>query len=438
MRHFSDDDVMTWILGEELLPPHVEEHARECRQCAAVLRKGEQFVEVIRDPAVWEEPPSQPESTAFIEQLEQLEDRLQTEREDAEAVIRYSQTAEIERQIAIQGGTVGMVRALIDRSFEEVERNPEQGERFANLAVLAASLLRPAEYGDQLVNASRGQAWKQRANAFRMCGKFAEALRDLEDAEAAFLRTTVPDPEIAAVNYICATIFWTQGRLTEARQLLEGSSAIFVRFGDDVRFRSAQLLLSGVLDRQGEHDVAIELLRELLKIIPSGDTVFRGRALIHLGVFLMQADDPRAESYLQQAHHCLGTAGLRTEALRALWNLGRAALRQGHMQAAAHTLEEAYEEAAALGLQVDVAMIALDRAELYLAQENLSLVESLCRDALETFQAVNAPRFAADAFAYLETAAKRQQLSASDLAFVREFFNAAGEDPERRFVPPGI
>jgi tetratricopeptide (TPR) repeat protein len=443
MMHLTEDDILVWLVTEGALPPDMERHSRGCEECSAKLREGLQFRETLRDPATWTEPRVR-SHRSMIEELEALERRLDDERSSAEALLRVLEPTELEFRLAFPAtlgqprsdATVGLVRALIDRSFEEVERDPKRGLSYASLAVRAALLLRPDDYPLDLVLATRGQAWRQRANARRMSGELVTALEDLDRAAAEFNETAVPEPEIATLHYIRATVYWTQGRLADATKLLHQASRTFRRFGDDVRFRNAQMLLAGVIERSGDRDEAIEILRGILKHLPAGDAVFRGRVLHNLGVFLLHGNEPRAESYLQQAHHCLQAAGLRTEALRALWNLGRAARQRENFDSAARTLEKAYEEAAALGLHLDVAMIALDRAELYLAQEEIPFVQSLCQDALRTFQTADTPRFAAEAFAYLEAAAKRRKLSTDDLSFVRDFFVTATAEPGLRFVPP--
>jgi tetratricopeptide (TPR) repeat protein len=443
MTHITEDDVLVWLVTEGALPPDMERHSRGCEECSARLREGLQFRETLRDPATWTEPRVR-SHRLMIDELEALERRLDGERSSADELLRVVEPTELEFRLAFPATigqprsdvTVGLVRALIDRSFEEVERDPKRGMSYASLAVRAALLLRPDDYPLDLVLATRGQAWRQRANARRMCGELVAALEDLDRAAAEFNETAVPEPEIATLHYIRATVYYTQGRLAESRTLLEDASRTFRRFGDDVRFRNARLLLAGVLEDGGERRQAIDLLRDLMRAVPPAETVFRGRVLHNLGVFLLHDDQPRAESYLQQAHHCLRSAGLRTEAMRALGSLGRAACHQGNLERAADFLERAYEEATTLGLHLDVAMIALDRADLYLGRDEIPLVEILCREALQAFHDAKTPRFAAQAFAYLEAAAKRRQLSTEDLSFVREFFAGAAADPNRPFIPP--
>lgn len=436
MTHLTDDDVLLWLLSDGDLPPDRETHARQCQECSATLLQGEQLRGVLREPAAWDEPPSPFPGPPFLDQFKVLEDRLENERNDAEDALRTLSPAELERHIAVSAGTVGLARALIDRSYEEVEREPREGETYAALAILAATLLRPADYSRDLVYATRGQAWRQMANAHRMSGRLVDTLQDLDNAATAFQQITVPDPEIATLDYIRASVYYTQGRLTDARELLENATSTFRLFGDDDRYRNSRLLLAVVIERDGDRQEAIDLFNNLLREVPSTDVVFRGRVLHNLGVALLHDDQPQAESHLQQARHCLATAGLRTEALRALWNLGRAARRPGDEERAGKILNEAYEEAAALGLQIDLAMIALDRAEILLAHGDVSLVQSLCRDALDVFQKANAPRFAAEAFAYLEAAARQQRISVDDLTFVRDFFTAATAHPGTLFEPP--
>jgi tetratricopeptide (TPR) repeat protein len=435
MAHLTEDDVLVWLLTEDGLPADLFAHTRECDQCLDMLREGERFRDTLRNPASWVESPA-PLREDILDQLVALERRLAAERDEAETALVSLTHAELERRIDSGWSTVGLVRALVDRSYAEVEHEPQQGEIFASLAVRAAHHLSRDEYAPPLVSATMGQAWRQQANALRMRGKLTETLEALDHASAAFAETTVPDPEIATIHYIRAAVFYTQGRLKEARTLLEDASRTFRRFGDDERYRNARMLLAGVMEVDGDRGGAIDLLRDLLKTVPSDDTLFRGRLLHNLGVFLLHDDQPGAESYLQQAHHCLLSAGLRTEALRALRNLGRAASRSGDTGRAASILRRAYEEAVALGIQLDVAMIALDRAELYLARGEMSRVATLCSDALHTFQAANAPRFAAEAFSHLQAVAKQQQLSAADIAFVRDFFTAAHADPQQQFIPP--
>lgn len=438
MSHLTEDALFQYHLSSGPRDVDVQSHVTECHSCQGKLEELQSFVGVLREPEAWgngQKSHSLLAENPVIESLEQIEVDLADERAAAEIVIALTPPGELERAITTSDPTAGLVHALVDRSYTEVERTPAEGERFARLAVFASSRLMSEDYPAVVIDTARGQAWRQLANALRVRGSFDEALHALDESRVAFEKTPVPDPEIASLDYIRASICFTTGELDVARSLLEDACPTFNRFGDLHRYRNGQLLLAGVIERAGDTGNAVAIMQDLLKATSSDEPVFRGRVLLNLGVYLLRDDPPRAESYLQQSWRHLSSAGYRSSALRARWNLGRCAWYQGRHDQASEFLASVYEEAAALGLDVEVAMIALDRAEIHLENGEYEAVRDLCADALRTFRRVGARRFAAEAFSYLEISAKSESLTTEDLRFVRKFFTSVTEG-EVAFSPP--
>ena len=434
--HLTDDEALLWHLEFVQAGDERADHVAACESCSSLVSETSDLISQLREPETWRIPSERSSWRASLANLESLQERLETEEADAHATIARSRPSDLEER-ATTHPTVGLVRALTTASFQSVERDPSRGALLARLGVEAASRLRESDYPPDVVAMTRGLAWRQQANALRMLGTFTEALEALDRGATEFSRTRVPAPELASLDYIRAAILYTQGNLPAAGQLLEAAIDIFRSFGDETRWRNAQLLLSGLYERQGDFERAAGILHELLRLNPPEDIAFRGRILLSLGVSMLHTDSGRAESYLQQARHCLRRAGLPTEALRAEWNLGRAASLVGDDERALTQLAEAYETAETLGLMVDVAMIALDRAELLLRAGEPEAVATLCSEALRTFDREGATRFKAEAFAYLEKSARARTISFVDLQHVRGYIeDTVARAVDAPFAPP--
>lgn len=425
--HLTDDEALLWHIDRDSREPARVLHVQSCIPCRKLLEETQSFIEDLSADESWRDGAASEQNLTGMQEIATLEARLRHEEAEAERLI--GRVTELEREVRVRP-TAGLSRALVSASAEMLERDPAESGRLGDLAILAASLLDPNSYPADLLAVTRGAAWRQRANTLRMRGVLQDALLALDEAAREFRKTRVSAPELATLDYIRATIYWTQGRVRDARKLLDSSIATFEAFGDETRLRHARLLLSGLHYREGDIRTAVDILRGLLRDTPTSDTVLRGRILQNLGVYLLRSDTAKARLYLQQAQHCLRLAGLRTEAFRASWNLARAEVILGQDDAAEESLRSAWEEAAALHLEVDVAMIALDRAELLMKQQDYGRVTRLCREALSVFQQSGAAWFAADAFAYLEMAARLQTLSNADLRHVRRYVETSARRPE--------
>lgn len=431
--HLTDDEALLWdIEGGERNDARAD-HVVSCIRCTRLLESTRSFIAELERSEVWSTAePSRPPAS-LLHRISALESTMDTEEMDGRTLLQRFSIEELESRTF--PATVGTARALIDASYNSAEKNPFDAERYATLAIITASALPAPEYPRELIEMTRGAAWRQRANALRMRGAFVDAHEALDSARYYFGLTRVAEPENATLDYIRATLFLTEGRLDPALKLLESATEIFRRYADDVRMRNAKLLMSGLHQRKGDSNRALELLHDLLASTPSSDVAFRGRILLSLGVATLECDPDRAQSYLQQARHCLDAASLPTETLRADWNLGRAALRLGDSDRAEATLQSAFREAGAWGLAVDGAMIALDLAELFVRRNDFRQVAELCTRALEIFTAEGVRWFGAEAFAYLERVARSESLGLRDVDLVREYIEGEDSSP-RPFVPP--
>lgn len=429
--HVTDEEALSWHLDGASPDEDRRRHLESCLPCSRLMEDTRAFLADIavaeHDVAPLIHPPPE-----LVRRLSDLEQKLESEEEEAVSLVRTLDAEGLE-ELAGSWPTVGLACALTDLSYRTVERDPLEGERLASLAVTCALRLRDENYPPDLIASTRGHSFRQQANALRVRGALPEALSALDAAAEWYRKTTVPDPELASLAYIRATVIYTQGQITEAQQLLADAIDVFRLYGDETRLRNAQLLLAALLERAGDNVAAAAVLHTLLRDSPVEDTALRGRILVNLGVCILAREPARAESYLQQARHCLRAAGLTTEVVRAEWHLGRVAMLTGRREEALQRLAAASESASELGLVVDFAMIALDRADLHLQEEEYDEVAQLCRDAHASFQRAGVRPFQAEAFVYLEKAAKSQTLSISQISAVRQYFEAG--DDTRPFQP---
>lgn len=432
MTHLTEATVIDRVFDGTTESPEEREHRLQCLECSEMWAEIELMTDDLSDPEVWDIAPAAPPSAEGLNKLLDLEERLAFERAEARRMLQTG-VLNLQKAGSIEA-TVGMIDILSEHIDWLTERDPLHAEFIAEIAVDLSRKLPDEQYPRGVVSQSRGIALKWLANAARKIGHFDKALRALDQAAEWFSASPVPDSDLASVDYVRATVFLTQGKLIEARRLLHRSIETFAAFGEDSRRRNAQLLLSGIEHRSGNVELAVQLIEPLLAESGEYDSTFRGRVLHNLGVYLIDLDPNRASSCLRQAQHCLETAGLQTEAFRSLWQRGTLARKSGDHERAESILTLSYEKALDLGLQIDVALITLEMAEIALETCELSRVAELASTALADLRALDAPLYAAQAFEYLQRAAGEQTLGIPELKFVRGFFEAAGST--NSFTPP--
>ena len=124
--------------------------------------------------------------------------------------------------------TGGVVRALIRAAHGKHEDDALTALTFADNAIAIAEGLDDERYPHSAADQLRATAWKERANAQILLGRFAAAHRSLDSAERFHRRYTPNGLGLAIVTIVRAGLFYAQECFDEATTLAECAERGFV------------------------------------------------------------------------------------------------------------------------------------------------------------------------------------------------------------------
>jgi tetratricopeptide (TPR) repeat protein len=412
--HYTDDDLSAYVTDPSRVPDReaIEGHLAECADCRARVVSLEEVEEELRDPAVWGQV------DGFLARPARLEEALKLkaaiERENAGAVrlltpllampIRFAEANIAENP---RFHTAGVVRMLCTEANGMHDKRPKFSLQLADAAcAIAAMLTHPPS-----ARLYRAFALRERANALRYLGRFAEALKALDEAEVLFDASPGADPyDRAIVGYIRGTVFVEVERAEEALAIAHSATEVFREYGDQRRELSSQLLEGMCLHTLGMHgdaaesfEAVIALARELNER-PTLAYAVQAAAVAHVDLRAFE----RAQTYYAEALVLYDESGLETEKVRVEWALGGLAMARGELEAADRMLHDARAELQRLGLRNDHALATLEWVEVRLALHRTEGVVKACREILVQFDSEGMMRNARMALAHLHQALAKQ------------------------------
>lgn len=163
--------------------------------------------------------------------------------------------------------TVGLCEALIDRSFELRESDPQAMLRLARCAQEATDRLEKGMYPQGLTYDLRARAWANLANALRLN-------EDLESAQKAMKRASqlrnegTGDPLLQArLADLAASLQFTLRRFPEALQLLDVALEIHRRHSGPHEVGRILILKGLYIGASGDAVTGLQLLAQSLKLV---------------------------------------------------------------------------------------------------------------------------------------------------------------------------
>ena len=277
-----------------------------------------------------------------------------------------------------------LIHRLLEDSHALRYENPDRMLHLAELARRAAEAcsVEAAGSGPRLADL-RAQAWRQVANALRVCGRLQEA----EDAFAAaqrFRGEGTGDPRLRAL--LCeqmASLSIFQRRFQAAVDLAEEAGRIYRELDERTSLASTMVQRAVAALYSGEADLAVRLLNRALPLIdPAADPHLLLAAchnLVRCYIDLGQPD--RALSIHSETRDLYRSLEDPLIVLRAGWQEGQLLRDLGHLRAAEAALRLARQGFQERGLRFEVAVVSLDLAGVYI---RLGATEDLERTLAET------------------------------------------------------
>jgi tetratricopeptide (TPR) repeat protein len=442
-RHYDDDELSDYALAPSLDPGReaIEQHVAGCAACRTRLQIAQELEEAFRDEEMWGAVDLLLTRPQRLEAARAEYARIEREGAEAEALLspllksplRF-RGAEIDTDSRFH--TASVVRNLCLAAHARHEKQPQFSLAITNAACRIALQLPKSGTERRAVLAL---AVRERANAFRYLGRFAEGLKSLDDAAKLFDQSPGTDPfDLAIVSYIRATIYLKSGRAAEGLPLAREAAEVLREYGDRSRELAAVMAEAVCLIYTGHPSKAAETFERVALIARATEQPeILARALQNAGEAYLAASNPeQATPRLIEALALFDNLGLTTERTRSIWKLASARAAEGALHEAAEQLERVRSELAELGLTNDAALATLEWAEVRLALGESSGVAERCAAIAVDFETEGMLRNARIALAYLQEALRSGNATPDVVRHVRAYLTDLPNRPAGAFVRP--
>lgn len=440
MTHYDDE---AWIRfgieggrDREML-----DHLAGCALCRAKLAELETTDAAMRAPETWRHVDVLLQQSRGLEELLEEKARMDAEDEAAARLLAPLVRSPLRFRLANVGAnkkarTAGVVRYLCAMARDLHEKRPQFSLELTTTAYEIAQTLEDRR-GTLPPSLSIGLAVRERANALRYLGRFAEALDMLKYAEQIFEQSLVDRHDVAIVWFIRATVLMKMGHLEEARQLARKTARVFRAYADVRRELGAQLVVAACLILAERHSEAVQTYEQIaVKARALGDRNILARAAnAAANLYLDLGHYDRAEQFYIEALVVFDERGLTTEKARVEWSLALVAVRRGDLDTGAERLDAARAELLRLGLLHDHALATLDWAAARIAGEQPEGVAAACREIMIRFESEDMMRNARLALAYVHEALARGHATAQLIQHVRTYLEQLPSSPASPFLP---
>lgn len=334
--------------------------------------------------------------------------------------------------------TGGVVRFLSSAAHDALAREPLDSLSLADLAINIAFRLPVSTYVGNLIHELRGNAWKERANALRLLGRYDEALQALDRAAAEY--TLVPASPLgpAIVTFIRASVYSERGLYEEALRLASESARSFQHLGDIDRTMRARHLEANILFHRREIGLARQIYEQILVWAEKrNDSTWIARESLTLGHCALEEENlPLAENLFGHAVKLFRESGATSDVARAEFGIGRILLASGQTDAAVRHLSNVETQFRRMGLLTDAALVALHVMDARCAQNDFRDIAVRSGALIETFTEAGMLTSALEAFAYLRESAGKGRTTLRLIEHVRQFVSRVEREPELLFAPP--
>jgi tetratricopeptide (TPR) repeat protein len=443
MSHYDEDTLYLYGLDPSLVDDAegVATHVRGCDGCRARVETIVELDAAMRQEETWTQAETLRTRSAGLETALALKARMDAEDRAAERLVAPLLVAKTKFRDAKlaenpKARHAAAVRYLCAAAHDLHEKRPQFSLLIARTAYAIAFTL---ENGPETSRRwCMALSLREGANAFRYLGRFAEALKALNDAEPLFDESPGSDPhDIAIVWLIRATVLMELGQLEEARNLSRRTARVFRDYGDSFRELGALLVEASCLYFSGNNADAA-LAYEAVAARARADA---NRSVLACAVndaanaYLNLGDFEKAERSYTEALVLFDELGLATEKVRVEWSLALVLVRRGNLVKGAESLEAACGELQRLRLLNDHGLATLDWAAARLALGESAGVAEACKTIVVHFESQGMMKNARLALAYVHEALARRTATPELLRQVRTYLQHLPMRPDVVFVP---
>lgn len=375
-------------------------------------------------------------SAAFGKALDR-ERALANERESgerrAEEMVRALRRAETPA-LPEGAATWGLCEALLTKSQELRQSDPQAMLQLANLARLAADRLPIEVYGAERRTDMQARTWAELANAYRL-------VEDLPQAEAAMacaleLRAQGSgDPLLyARVADLNASLLCDQRRFKEAFRMLDLALAVHRRHSGPHEVGRVLVLKGLFTGYAGKPEEGLHLLVQGLAMLDrqrDSDLIFR--TLHNILLFRVEIGEyEAAQRQLQRMRPLYGAHSGWLDWVKLHRLEGEIAAGLGDLVTAEATFQQIRQDLDDAGLPYQAALASLDLAGVWMRQGRTPEVRSLVPEMVSTFRVLGVEREALSALYLLQDALERDQATLEILKLVGGILRRLQNEPATR------
>jgi tetratricopeptide (TPR) repeat protein len=386
-QHY-DEEVLAGFLDEPMDMTARDKHLDNCSLCKRTLQSIRDTVVLLKKPAVWERQrlssSPRPETLAFLRSVQTTmkDEDAEAERNVALLLAGSRETWAAKLDEHPEWRTAGLVRKLIAATDQAIDLMPPDALEITRLACDVAEQLASSDCVIRL----RGNAWYERGYALLYSGAFLDALNALANAESQFARLSIADHEIGRLKLVRGMVYRALDRIDDALPLISASVVFFHEYGDVERRHSASLALGITLWSGRRFREALAIHLEIAKD-ETATSRCHATALQNAAICYRELGDlDAAIDCFVKAISAAEAAGMISFRAKTRWTLARILVERQQYEHALNMLVELRDEFEVLGMANDVAVIALDIAELFLTTGRRADVAGACRQAITYFE----------------------------------------------------
>lgn len=399
-----------------------------------------EVIEALRAEDVWEAEPAPPPRQLVFDVVA-FATRAKAEEQSARALCDEILTGPSswwpQRLAKAEAAfTAGMVKELLERMRQLLERSPANALQVTAMAIEIAHALDIAAYPCDYVVKLRAQAYRDHAYVLSFMGRYPEALEFADQSKRLFDQVPLPEYDLARLALVRASILRAIDRIPEAINLARAAAETFSRYGDTVRRAHARIWEANVIYETGAYTDALEIWKTL-EDDPAVDGVTRVRLIHNMALSYRHLDQlDLAVTYLRRSAEEFGFLRMETERTRSRASLGQTLVTAGRPAEAIPIFKQTWSEFDALEMVGDAALAALQLAEAMLLTGQTSEVAAICRNLIARFTATGMTSRAITALSFLREAVAIGQATPSLVRHVHDFLRELPAERPRLYAPP--
>jgi len=439
-QHY-DEEVLAGFLAEPIDSATRDKHLAGCSLCKRTLESLRGTATLLKHGEVWERQSfsdtPRPETLAFLRNVQTT-----MANEDAVAGIYVRQLLAGSRDTWAsklaehpEWRTAGIVRKLIAATDRAIDLMPADAVEITRMAVEIAEGLVAENYPTTYVTRLRFSAFLERAYALMCTGAYAEAMGALALADA-FEPAIGSEFDRARLDLVRVLVYRTLERRDEALLIAHSAARVFEEYDDFGRNAAARSAEAIILYHARRYREAVAI-HAALADDPRVDPRWRASSLHNAALCYreMGAFDDSIR-YTMQAIDAFDRQEMVSHRVKSRWNLARLLAAQQRHADAVKILPEIQDEFRDLGMEIDVALVAVDMAESLLALDRVAEIPDACKVAIDYFRSANLgyTEGALTALATLREAAARSTLTITDVRELRVYFERLPKAPHLIFA----